>query len=363
MGQGSGKSDVRSNDYMKMRLLGLVSLFQGTFWVLFPFYTVPGSLGLALLSALVLSSVFFLTFSYLVLQKENLQHIRIAGIAALVCLPIHCVLAFFCTDAIFDFYFTPEQVSGRYLLGFLLLALTSGIPGDLLLIRLSLALEKRIGAGVFNPDRQLFRQSNRRFELFEALFVALVLAVFIRIYFVQAFKIPSGSMEDTLLIGDHLLVNKFIFGTRIPVLGRELFQIREPERGDVIVFEFPQDAGEPYFKRRDFIKRIVGVPGDLVEIRHKDVYVNGQPLVFPQEIHKEKDVLPPEVSPRDYLRALRVPPGKYFTLGDNRDRSYDSRFWGFVDQSTIRGKALIKYWSWDQEKGRPRWERIGRPIN
>ncbi|NLC71521.1 MAG: signal peptidase I [Desulfuromonadaceae bacterium] len=251
---------------------------------------------------------------------------------------------------------------GRYLLGFLLLALTSGVPGDLLVIFLSSTLEKRISKGTFNPDRQLFRQANKRFELFEALFVALVLAVFIRIYFVQAFKIPSGSMEDTLLVGDHLLVNKFIYGTRIPVLDREILRISEPDRGDVIVFEFPQDADEPYLKRRDFIKRIIGIPGDVVEIRNKKIYVNGQPLIFPQEIHKEKDVLPPEVSVRDFMRATRVPPGKYFTLGDNRDRSFDSRFWGFVDHTKIRGRALVKYWSWDQEKGHPRWERIGRPI-
>jgi signal peptidase I len=193
--------------------------------------------------------------------------------------------------------------------------------------------------------------------------VALILAVFIRTYFVQAFKIPSGSMEDTLLVGDHLLVNKFLYGTRLPVIDREVLQVRTPERGDVIVFEFPQDAGEPYFKRRDFIKRVVGLPGDVVEIRNKQVYVNGQSLNFPQEVHKEQDVLPPEVSPRDFLRAVRVPEGKYFAMGDNRDRSFDSRFWGFVDHSKIRGKAWVKYWSWDPDKGGPRWNRIGRLID
>jgi signal peptidase I len=367
MGKGSAKahirSDTRTNDYLRMRLLGLMCLFQGTFWILFPFYTVPGRLGLLVLALLLASSVLFLGFSYLLLQKESPAPLRWARITAWACLLVHGVLAFFCTDVVFNFYFSTDQPLFRYLSGFLLLALTSGVPGDLLVIYLVAGLEKRVREETFNPDRQLFREANKRFELFEALFVALILAVFIRTYFVQAFKIPSGSMEDTLLIGDHLLVNKFLYGTRLPVIDREVLQVRTPERGDVIVFEFPQDAGEPYFKRRDFIKRVVGLPGDVVEIRNKQVYVNGQSLNFPQEVHKEQDVLPPEVSPRDFLRAVRVPEGKYFAMGDNRDRSFDSRFWGFVDHSKIRGKAWVKYWSWDPDKGGPRWDRIGRLIN
>ncbi len=200
-------------------------------------------------------------------------------------------------------------------------------------------------------------------EWSEALIVAAILALIIRTFVVQAFKIPSGSMEDTLLIGDHLLVNKFIYGTEIPFTDQRILSIRHPERGDVIVFEFPEDRGKSYFQRRDFIKRVIGTPGDVVEVRDKRVYVNGEPYVIPQEVHKENDSIPPNLGPRDFMAPVKVPEGKYFVMGDNRDRSYDSRFWKFVDESEIKGLAFIKYWSWDRDKSLPRWSRIGRPIN
>jgi len=199
-------------------------------------------------------------------------------------------------------------------------------------------------------------------EYLEALIVAAVLALLIRTFVVQAFKIPSGSMEDTLLIGDHLLVNKFIYGSHIPFTDSWVFPLRDPERGDIIVFEFPEDEGKSYFDRRDFIKRVIGVPGDVVEVRNKKVYVNEKLLRLPQEVHKDDDVLPPDKAPRDFMRAVKVPPGMYFVMGDNRDQSYDSRFWGFVEREKIKGLAFIKYWSWDSSKHWPRWERIGRPI-
>jgi signal peptidase I len=200
-------------------------------------------------------------------------------------------------------------------------------------------------------------------EYAEALIVAAILALIIRTFIVQAFKIPSGSMENTLLIGDHLLVNKFIYGTQIPFTDTRFLTIRHPQRGDVIVFEFPEDENKPYFDRRDFIKRVIGTPGDTVEVRDKEVFVNGNPYVIPQEIHKESDVVPPGYGPRDFMPPVKVPPGKYFVMGDNRDRSYDSRFWGFVDESEIKGLAFIKYWSWNQEKHWPRWNRIGGLIH
>jgi signal peptidase I len=200
-------------------------------------------------------------------------------------------------------------------------------------------------------------------EYGEALVVALILALIIRTFVVQAFKIPSGSMEDTLLIGDHLLVNKFLYGMKIPFTDTRILPIRHPERGDIIVFEFPEDRGKSYFQRRDFIKRVIGVPGDVIEVREKRVFVNGEPYVLPQAVHKDDALMPAAGGPRDFMPPVTVPPGEYFVMGDNRDRSYDSRFWGFVSNAEIKGLAFIKYWSWDQEAFSPRWNRIGRWID
>ncbi len=193
----------------------------------------------------------------------------------------------------------------------------------------------------------------------EALIVAAILALIIRTFVVQAFKIPSGSMEDTLLIGDHLLVSKFTYGLQVPFIDDRILRIRDPKRGDVIVFEFPEDKDKSYFKRRDFIKRIIGLPGDTIEIRNKNVYVNGERYITPQAVYKDGNMT---AGPRDNMSPVTVPAQSYFVMGDNRDRSYDSRFWRFVDRSAIKGLAFIKYWSWDQEKFLPRWDRIGRLI-
>ena len=194
-------------------------------------------------------------------------------------------------------------------------------------------------------------------EYAESIIVAVILALIIRTLVVQAFKIPSGSMEDTLAIGDHILVNKFIYGMKIPSIDKRFFTIRDPQRGDVIVFEYPEDPS------KDFIKRVIGTPGDTVEVRDKKVYVNGQPYENPHEVHKEKDVFPKEQNPRDNMAPVKVPPGSYFMMGDNRDRSYDSRFWGFVTKEKIKGLAFIKYWSWDNEHFRVRWRNIGKLID
>ncbi|RMF42257.1 MAG: signal peptidase I [Deltaproteobacteria bacterium] len=199
-------------------------------------------------------------------------------------------------------------------------------------------------------------------EYGEALIVAAILALIIRAFVVQAFKIPSGSMEDTLLVGDHLLVNKFIYGIQLPFSEQRYFTIRHPQRGDVIVFEFPRDEGKPWLERRDFIKRVVGTPGDTVEVRDKKVYVNGKLWKIPQEVHKENGIVGPQYGPRDNMKPVKVPEGHFFVMGDNRDRSYDSRFWGFVPEEKIKGLAFIKYWSWDSNRHLPRWDRIGRPI-
>jgi signal peptidase I len=212
------------------------------------------------------------------------------------------------------------------------------------------------GEGIAAEEAPYKRKSVIR-EYAESIAIAILLALVIRTYLVQAFKIPSGSMEDTLAIGDHLLVNKFIYGTKIPFTSTSIIKLRDPRRGDVIVFEYPEDPS------KDFIKRVIGTPGDVVEGKDKKVYVNGKPYENPHEIHKEKETIPKEMNPRDTFGPVTVPPDSYFVMGDNRDRSYDSRFWGFVKREKIRGLAFIKYWSWDKENWRVRWSRIGKPIN
>jgi signal peptidase I len=207
------------------------------------------------------------------------------------------------------------------------------------------------------PVGKAIRKKSVVREYAESIIIAILLALVIRTYLVQAFKIPSGSMEDTLAIGDHLLVNKFIFGTKIPFTATSVIKLRDPRQGDVIVFEYPEDPS------KDFIKRVIGVPGDVVEGKSKIVFVNGKPYENPHEIHKEKDIIPREMNPRDTFGPVTVPANSYFMMGDNRDRSYDSRFWGFVSRDKIKGLAFIKYWSWDREKIRPRFGSIGRLIN
>lgn len=193
-------------------------------------------------------------------------------------------------------------------------------------------------------------------EYAESILIAVILALIIRAFVVQAFKIPSGSMEDTLQVGDHLLVNKFIYGPTIPFTDTRLFKIRDPRQGDVIVFEYPEDPS------KDFIKRVIGVPGDVVQGINKKVYINGKLYANPHEVHKERDLIPKEQNPRDSFGPITVPEDCYFVMGDNRDRSYDSRFWGFVKKEKIKGLAFIKYWSWDGEKWRVRWGSIGQLI-
>jgi signal peptidase I len=203
-------------------------------------------------------------------------------------------------------------------------------------------------------------------EWSEAMIVAVILAMIISTFLFKAFKIPSGSMLETLLIGDHLLVNKFIYGTHIPGVDGKYLKIRDPERGDVIVFEFPGDEGKSFFERRDFIKRVVGLPGDVIEVKAKQVYVNGKPFTFRQERHKDPETIPAVASPRDFTGPIKVPADSYFVMGDNRDYSFDSRFWGYVHTSKIKGLAFIKYWSWNAKGDllhKIRFNRIGRPID
>ncbi len=194
-------------------------------------------------------------------------------------------------------------------------------------------------------------------EYAQAILLALVLALFIRTFIVQAFKIPSGSMIPTLLVGDHILVNKFIYGVRNPLTRETWIPFKTPQRGDVIVFIYPLD------RHKDFIKRVIGIGGDIVEIINKQVYVNGRPLEEPYVIHTDPKIIPGNIQPRDNMPPVRVPPGYLFVMGDNRDQSYDSRFWGFVPLKDVKGKAFVIYWSWDREHFRIRWRRIGHLIH
>jgi signal peptidase I len=192
-------------------------------------------------------------------------------------------------------------------------------------------------------------------EYAEAIVTALILALVIRAYVVQAFKIPSGSMIPTLLIGDHILVNKFIYGTKIPFSDKRVLVFKKPERGDIIVFKYPENP------EKDFIKRVVATGGDVIEERNKSVYVNKKAAAEPYVQHSDSSVKAGGNDPRDNFGPLTVPDGKVFVMGDNRDQSYDSRYWGFVDLSEIKGKALIIYWSWDPNDW-VRFNRIGRLI-
>ncbi len=190
-------------------------------------------------------------------------------------------------------------------------------------------------------------------EYAESIIAAVVLALLIRSFVIQAFKIPSGSMLPTLLVGDHILVNKFIYGTKIPFTDIKIFPLRSPRRGDIIVFRYPMD------KKKDFIKRVVGVEDDVVEIRDKVVFINGKPWENSYGVHKVSTILPGSVSPRDNFGPVSVPPDALFTMGDNRDHSHDSRFWGFVNLKEVKGSAFIIYWSWDKDSHWLRWRRIG----
>jgi signal peptidase I len=182
-------------------------------------------------------------------------------------------------------------------------------------------------------------------EYFESIVIAVILALFVRTWVVQAFKIPTGSMENNLLIGDHLLVNKFIFGPTPLAIGRATLPVRPMRRGDIVVFKYPEEPD------RDFIKRVIGLPGETVELRNKKVYIDNKPLDEPY-VHF---LTPPSsdlqevtsVDLRERFGPVTVPPGRYFVMGDNRDNSQDSRYWGFLPREYVKGKALVIYWSYE----------------
>ena len=207
-----------------------------------------------------------------------------------------------------------------------------------------------------NKSTEIKKKSVLR-ENIEAIIVAIILALFIRTFIVQAFKIPSGSMKETLQIGDHILVNKFIYGVKIPFLRTTIIEVKNPKRNDIVVFKFPEDPG------KDFIKRVIGVAGDVVEHRDKKVYVNNEPVDDIFGMYTDPHIFPGSFQPRDNFGPVTVPPGSLFVMGDNRDHSYDSRWWGFVNLKAVQGKAFTIYWSWDKDTFGVRWDRIGKMLN
>jgi signal peptidase I len=233
-----------------------------------------------------------------------------------------------------------------------------------------------------SPARERSQAKSFWREYGEALFIALILALMVRAFLVQAFSIPSGSMQPTLLVGDYLLVNRYSYGIRNPFNNKVWIPVGQPQRGDVVVFIFPQDPS------KDYIKRVIGLPGDRVQIINKKVYINGKVYETPQAVFDDASNIPGDQVTRDNYGPEVVPPNSYFVMGDNRDHSYDSRFWGFVRLDALKGRAFIIYFSWeghqdegflhslwggakgllshlswDRDSFRLRWTRIGKLIH
>jgi signal peptidase I len=197
-------------------------------------------------------------------------------------------------------------------------------------------------------------------EYVESLLIAALIAFLVRGFVIQAFRIPSGSMEPTLQVGDHLLVNRLSYVVKIPFTDVILLRLGAANRGDVIVFRYPED------RTKDFIKRVIGKEGDVIEIRNKVIYLNGKKMDDPHAHFAEDRIIPGAYTVRDNMPPITVPKDSYFCMGDNRDRSLDSRFWGFVKTDDLVGRALIIYFSWngipDSFFDYVRWSRIGRLI-
>lgn len=209
--------------------------------------------------------------------------------------------------------------------------------------------------------KQVKKQKSAAREYFEAIAIAILLALFIRTFIVQAFKIPSGSMLPTLLIGDHILVSKFIYGIKMPFTGKELIPISDPKPNDIVVFKFPKNP------KLDYIKRVIATEGDTVEIRNKKIFINNRPFEDLHGVFTDNRINPVSVDPRrDNFGPVTVPEGHIFVMGDNRDNSSDARFWGFdnkgvfqgVSLEAVRGKAFIIYWSWDVKEPLLSWDRF-----
>ena len=189
-------------------------------------------------------------------------------------------------------------------------------------------------------------------DYFETIVTCVVFVLFARTFVFQQSKIPTGSMIPTLLIGDYIMVNKFVYAPRmagVPVLGAAegaLFPMRDVKRGDIVVFKYPEEP------EKDYIKRVIGLPGETIEVKSRQVYIDGQPLDEPYKVHRNPRGL--NLDQDDYP-ATRIPEGSYFCMGDNRDNSRDSRSWGFVPESYLKGRAFMIWWSYDEDRND--WEK------
>lgn len=208
-------------------------------------------------------------------------------------------------------------------------------------------------------EREVKTKSKWR-EYGESLLIAAIIALIVRSFFIQAFKIPSSSMEPTLLIGDHLLVNRLSYIVKVPFTDIVLLNLGSPARGDVVVFRFPKD------RDKDFIKRVIATEGETVEIRDKGIFINGKPIEDPWGHFLDVNIMPGYIAPKDNFGPVKVPKDSFFVMGDNRDRSLDSRFWLFVKRDDLVGKALVLYFSWNRDAENPihyiRWTRFGKLI-
>ncbi|MBN1292141.1 MAG: signal peptidase I [Candidatus Latescibacteria bacterium] len=192
-----------------------------------------------------------------------------------------------------------------------------------------------------------------RKDWIEPILIAFILAFLIRAYIIQPFKVPSSSMEDTLLIGDHFIAVKFLYGSKIPFSNKRILKIRDPKPGDVLVFKYPEDPS------KDFVKRCVAVGGQVLEIKNKEIFVDGKLQQLPVCAKLiDKAILPERLGLRDNFPPTVVPQGNVFVMGDNRDNSNDSRYWGPVPYDNIKGNALLIYWSWNTDK--PRYDVLHR---
>jgi signal peptidase I len=198
---------------------------------------------------------------------------------------------------------------------------------------------------------------SKMYEYAEAIIIAILIAIVVRTFVVQAYKIPSRSMVPTLLVGDHILVNKFIYGVKVPFLRNTIIPVTNPQRGDIVVFIYPND------RSKDFIKRVIGVSGDKIEIKNKIIFINGKQYSDAYGIYSDNVIYPGSMQPRDNFGPVTVPVKSLFVMGDNRDESADSRFWGFVDLKDVEGKAFIIYFSLNYEEKNLRWQRLGSVLH
>lgn len=251
------------------------------------------------------------------------------------------------------------------------------------ILAIATAVTGLIWAGdvLFLKKRRMAKANEKEPKLVEyarSFFPILLIVFILRSFIVEPFRIPSGSMRPSLLEGDFILVNKFIYGIRLPLLGKKVFSIEEPQQGEVLVFRYPNNP------RVDFIKRVIGVPGDKISYKDKTIFVNGKPLKqtfqgttqdndpsgrrYPVLHYLEFSEKGKEHSiyvhpfPEEALQEVTVPPGSYFVMGDNRDSSDDSRAWGFVPEELILGKAFFIWMSWDNYNKDIRWYRMGNKI-